>query len=426
MVERHRAIGNAGAVRCSPVSDEAPAVEYLDDPPELTLVEAMLSYQCNLKGCCCVGWRIPFKPGDLVRLAEHLPPERHSEALADGLIIVTDEDHRSIDHIRWEGVGEEDACRFLEQEGGCGVHREHGLAALPDLCVEFPAFPFVLGDRFEVHHQGICPEVIEAMARTSAPFAVTTVPAPPPDHLIDRLKRGSSRLGRQLVYGRDLGEDEGWQAIHGIRDRIAAACAFEDRPALDTLAAICDGLAEIEAGGDWRSFEPAAPGAQERVDRERFLGFLVQALSTFEAPLVSSFFWKGRRFMLDHVDPATSRSDWDGLEAALRDWGAPVQRRLEPAEPTLRPLLLKFMGHRYFQAPTTACADLRESLGVVPLVVALALRVTAAVAECRGRVADVRDLKIGLTTAEYTYRNSRYPPSALPWFGPAQGCTLSP
>lgn len=401
------------------MSDGPPLVEYLDDPPQLTLVGAMLSYECNLKGCCCVGWRIPFKPGDLVRLANYLPEDSHSDTLGDGLIIVTDEDHRTIDHIRWEGVGQDDSCRFLHTDGGCGVHREHGSDALPDLCVEFPAFPFVLGDRFEVHHQAICPEVIEALARTTAPFEVTTLEPPSPAHLTERLRRGSTRLGRQTVYGQDLGEEEGWAAIHGIRDRIAVACANEDRPALDTLAAICHGLADIEAGGDWRSFDPAGASAQDSVDRDRFLGYLVQAFGAFEAAMVGSFFWKGRRFMLDHVNPGTTLHDWAGLDEALREWGPAVQVRIEPAEELLRPLLLKFMGHRYFQGPTTACTDLRESLGVVPLVIALALRVTAAVAECRGLPADVRDLKIGLATAEYTYRNSQYPPSALPWFGPA-------
>ena len=142
-------------------------------------------------------------------------------------------------------------------------------------------------------------------------------------------------------------------------------------------------------------------------------------MGAFEAGMVASFFWKGRRFMLEHVEPGTTLGDWDGLEGALRDWGPAVQDRVEPAEEALRPLLLRFMGHRYFQGPTNACADLRESLGVVPLVIALALRVTAAVAQCRDRAAGVADLKIGLTTAEYTYRNSRYPPSALPWFGAA-------
>ncbi len=401
------------------MADKPPEVEYLDDPPPLTLVRSMLGYECNLKGCCCAGWRIPFKPGDLVRLAQFLPEDRHSDDLADGLIIVTDEDHRTIDHIRWQGVGEGESCRFLHTDGGCGVHRDHGMDALPDLCVEFPAFPFLLGERFEVHHQGICPEVIEAMAKADHPFEVQTLQPPPPSHLTERLRRGTSRLGRQAVYGQDLGDDEGWAAIHGIRDRIAASCAVESRPALDTLAAICHGLGEIEAGGDWRLFDPASDEALKRVDADRFLGFLVEAMGTFEAAMVASFFWKGRRFMLEHIEPGTTMADWDRLEGVLRDWGPAVQARVEPAEETLRPLLLKFMGHRYFQGPTTDCANLRESLGVVPLVIALALRVTAGVAECLDRPAGLADLKIGLSTAEYTYRNSRYPPSALPWFGPA-------
>jgi hypothetical protein len=275
-----------------------------------------------------------------------------------------------------------------------------------------------MGERFEVHHQAICPEVIEALARATGPFELVTFEVPP-ENLTERLRRGSSRLSQQPVYGQQLGEDEGWEAIHGVRDAIARACGREDLPALEVLASISHGLSLIEAGGDWRRFEPASAEALSSVDRERFLGFLVEAFGAFGAAMVANFFWRGRRFMLDHVDPDTDVHDWDALEGALRDWGPSVQRWVEPAEEALRPLLLRFMGHRYFQAPTTACGDLRESLGVVPLIIALALRVTAAVAHCRGRIADERDLKIGLTTAEYTYRNSRYPPSALPWYAPA-------
>ncbi len=393
--------------------DGAPKVERIDVPPEITMPAAMLSYACNLKGCCCQGWRIPFKPEDLARLAKHLPDDRHSEDLADGLIIVTEDDHRTIDHIRFEGVGDDDACRFLDPDGGCGVHREQGVDALPDLCVVFPAFTFVLGERFEAHHHGICPEVIEALARDPSPFATTTLPAPP-DHLLERLRRGSSRLGRPLIYGHDLGEEEGWEAVHALRAAIARACADEGRPALETLAAICTGLDELKASADWRAFEPA--DAHDRVDPDRFLRYLVGAFGAFEPGMMATFFWKCRRFMLDHVFPDLPPETWEDLEGPLLDWGPAVAARIEPVEPALRGLLLRYMGHRYFEAPTTAWPDLRESFGVVPLIVAQALRVAAASAHCRGRTAELADLKVGLTTAEYTYRNCRYPASALPWF----------
>ena len=38
----------------------------------VTLPETMRRYACNQQGCCCSGWRISFKPADLVRLRTHL------------------------------------------------------------------------------------------------------------------------------------------------------------------------------------------------------------------------------------------------------------------------------------------------------------------------------------------------------------------
>jgi len=388
-----------------------PSGTTLDEPPVLHVPTHLVDYACNLQGCCCGGWRIPFKPDDIVRLARALPDDQHSDGIADGLIIVTEEDHRTIDHLRLQGVGDDDHCRFLDADGGCGVQRSHGTDALPDLCIQFPAFIFVLGDRFEAHHQPICPEVIRALGRHAHPFGVSRLEPPHSEGLALRLARGCQVLGRQTLHGVDVG----WDGLFAVRDAVVAALADEGRPVLETLSAICHSLGRLSpADTDPRDFgvtaDAMAPGA--------FVSFLFDAMNTHQSDLVESFFWRGRRFMLDLEFP--EGQDWSDLRRHLAAWQPALVEWVEPVEPALRPLLVRFAALRYFQAPAAAVEDLRESLGTVPLVVALALRVTAALSACLGRVADERVLRVALTTAEYVYRNTRYPATGFPWFTPSR------
>jgi len=369
--------------------------------------EPLVGYACNLKGCCCGGWRIPFKPDDIVRLARSLPSELHSEGIADGLIIVTDDDHRTIDHLRLEGVGEDEHCRWLAEDGRCGIQLEYGTEALPDLCIEFPAFPFVLGERFEVHHQLICPEVVNALAAAGGPWRAVRIDPPYPEAVGLRLLRGSTMLAPQPL----LGEDVGWDVLLAVRGALLEALANEALPALETLAAIGHALARLA----WPGADPCQISvSSEGLDRDAWVRFLFDATNAYQADVVHTFFWRARRFMFDH-----EYEDADclgALEAHLSDWQPALLRWVEPVEPLLRPLLLRFAAQRVWQAPTVAVGDLRESLGLVPLVVAMALRVTAALSACLQAPADVRALNVGLTTAEYAYRNTRYPSSGFPWF----------
>ena len=379
----------------------------LDAPPPLYLPAALVGYACNVAGCCCRGWRIPFKPDDIVRLARTLPEEEHSGGIADGLIIVTDEDHRTIDHLRLEGVGDEDRCRFIDADGGCGIQRRFGTDTLPDLCVQFPAFVFKVGDRFEVHHQPVCPEVILALSRSPDPFALVRLDPPHPEGLALRLTRGAQALGRLPLHGKDVG----WSGVFAVRDGVLAALADETRPVLETLSAVCHSLARLRRGEvEVAGFSVGHAGQ----DPAAFVAFLFDAMNTHQPDLIEAFFWRARRFMLDHVFP--EGGDWAGLARHLSDWQGPLLDWVEPVEPALRPLLLRFAALRTFQAPAAVADDLEESLNVMPLVVALALRVTAALSACLGRPADARTLQVALTTAEYAYRNTRYPTAGFPRF----------
>jgi hypothetical protein len=389
--------------------------------PTVHVAAPLLDYECNQRGCCCRGWRIPFRADDLVRLATHLPAEEHSDGIVDGLIIITDEDHRTIDHIRLEGVGEDDSCRFLEESGQCGVHIRHGTEALPDLCVEFPAFSFVMGNRFEFHHDAICPEVINALERSSADMAELAIDPPIPEAYGLRMSRGSKVLQPVPLNGVALD----WPRLMEIRSAVMVALTDASRPALETLCAIAHALGRVAEGeGD----EPFVVD-QEAVDREAFGEFLYEAMDAYEAPILRTYFWRARRFMFDHEYGVHGldlpESTWDALDEHLANWQEALLARVEPEEPALRRLMLRYMGHRYWSGLATSHSDLRISFGFVPLVTALSLRVAAAVASCVGGQADNRALKVGLTTGEYVYRNSRLPVEGFPWFVPEGAASSS-
>src|SRR5439155_11989094 len=73
------------------------------------------------------------------------------------------EDEQILHSLKLDGVGDDRSCRFLDSGGGCSVHARYGLDALPDLCVDFPAFGYVQGQRVEPWYDRFCPEVLERL-----------------------------------------------------------------------------------------------------------------------------------------------------------------------------------------------------------------------------------------------------------------------
>ena len=85
----------------------------------------MRRFACNQKGCCCSGWDIPFRLEDFLRLHEHLPEEER-KGLTKGIQLVLEEEKNDkgeaiLHSLKLEGVGDDAACRFLENGGGCGA-----------------------------------------------------------------------------------------------------------------------------------------------------------------------------------------------------------------------------------------------------------------------------------------------------------------
>ncbi|MBS2023177.1 MAG: YkgJ family cysteine cluster protein, partial [Deltaproteobacteria bacterium] len=170
-----------------------PVMSYrvsLPAPPEVVQPEAMLSYACNQKGCCCRGWQIRLTLDDFIRLHERLPEPDRSE-LAQGLEMLVDtkdgkpaeigDSKEAVLHaLRLGTEGDDSHCRFVEGEGGCRVHAQQGLYALPDLCVNFPSAPFRApgNEAVELWWDPVCPEVLRAIDGGDAPTKLLRTPPP--------------------------------------------------------------------------------------------------------------------------------------------------------------------------------------------------------------------------------------------------------
>jgi len=377
---------------------------------EVHVVESLLGYECNRTGCCCRAWKIPFRPKDLVRLALTLPDDGTVDRLAEDLVIVTGEDERQVDHIRFRPVGDDARCRFLGSSGDCSLHADFGADALPDLCLHFPAFVYLLGERAELHHDALCPEVIRALAEADAPFSVVSLIPPLPAPLEARLARGGRGVPKPTLFGAVAD----WSPILRLRESLVAPFCDESRPALETLCAVCTALARAEGAG-----ADAADAFDLRwsgLPAAEFVEFLFAATAASAATVLHTFFWRARRFLFDLEYDAGGA--WDALETHLGDWQPALLDYVEPSEPALRPLLHRYLALQYHAVPLATKGEVRSALGAVPLSLALALRVTAAVAACQRRPATVTDLRLGIATAEYVYRNRNLPDGSYPWFAP--------
>ena len=386
-----------------------PHPDPLVDAPRLALLEPLLGYRCNLLGCCCRGWRIPFRPSDFVRLALSLPDDGTVDRLTEGLVLVTDEEQQRVEQLRFQPVGADERCRFLADDGRCGLQLEHGADVLPDLCLVFPAFVYVLGERWEVHHDGLCPEVIRALAVAPGPLRTTTLDAPYPPELTARLERGGRAVPEPTLFG----ESVGWGPLLGVRDALVAACGDESRSALETLCGATAALGRLQRSGG-----AAADGfslSWDALPAAEFVAFLFAAASAHESSVVASFFWRARRFLFDLEYEDGER--WEALETHLETWQDALLRWVEPVEAELRPLLLRYLGLLWFSVPLATRGDVRVPLAMIPVTIGLALRVTAAVAACQGRPATVTDLRLGISTAELAHRSSSLPECGFPQFG---------
>ena len=379
-------------------------------PAFVQLSEPMRRFQCNQKGCCCSGWEIAFGVEDFVRLHDRLGPEDRA-ALTRGVQVVLEQKTEGAEPVlravKLEGMGEGDGCRFLAADGGCGVHRRYGTDALPDLCVDFPAFGYRQDDgRVELWFDPVCPEVLERLDESDEPLRLFCQPGFFGDPGLDlRVSHSADPL-----RGR-LGEVKLEPAL---LDRIRAASieAFADpkRPVWRTLAALSHAFGGLEIGGPFEVVEPA--------DVEPFVRFLERCIGAHGAELLSSIVVGYRRFIWS-IDPAPLVDSPD-LPRHLREWPAAFEQWVAPQEAALRPLASRWLAHRFGTPMIAGHGQLREASDSIVHLYGTSLRLAAAMGAVLQRPVDRHLYKAAIGAAEYLYRTLEMPREALPWFAAAQ------
>ena len=383
------------------------------------LSEPMRRFACNQKGCCCRGWDIPFRLEDFLRLDEHLDEAERVE-LRSGVKLVIEADKKgengeSILHsLKLAGVGDDGACRFLAGEGGCRVHARHGVSALPDLCVDFPAFGFRRADEaVELWFDPVCPEVLEQLDESDAPLSLHT----------QRGSFGDDGMDLRVAHSADpikgrLGPDAiGLDELDSLRAKCLAACA-EERPVWRTLAALSFAFRRLRPAkaqatlADFAAVEPADPMP--------FLQFLLQSIDAHGADLLAASLIRYRRFIYA-TDISPALEDRAALERNLAGWRPAADAWLAPQEDVLRPLAARYLGHRFGTPMVKGRAELRSAADEIVHVYATALRYAAALGATLQRPVDRPLFKVALGGAEFFYRSIHLPREALPWFASSGG-----
>ncbi|HEX4382282.1 MAG TPA: hypothetical protein VH083_05020 [Myxococcales bacterium] len=379
------------------------------EPPLFTrLSEPMRRFACNQKGCCCSGWDIPFRLEDFLRLHEHLQGAQR-RALETGIKLVlspeaNERGEQVLHALKLDGVGEGRACRFLESEGSCGVQKEHGIAALPDLCVDFPAFAYKIPDGgVELWFDPVCPEVLEQLDESDEPLRVHQQQGLFGDENLDlRVSHAAqalvARVGTETVSQGDF---------EMIRERTLEALEAPRAP-WRTLAALAHAYRRLRPGNE------AAFEAVEPEDAQPFLLFLGDCIAAHGADLLAATARRYRRFIYSvEAEPLVSSAR---LLPGLQDWGPAFERWLAPHEEQLWPLMRRWLAHRFSTPMVKGRSNLRAACDDIVMLYGTSLRFAAAFGEALQRPVD-RDLyKAAIGSAEFFYRSLNLPRDALPAF----------
>ena len=394
------------------VSPERPAALGDQAPSSVQLSEPMRRFACNQKGCCCSGWDIPFRLEDFLRLHDHLP-ESERDVLTHGIKLVLEEKTKEsgekiLHSLKLDGVGENRACRFLEGGGGCSVHARFGLPALPDLCIDFPAFGYTRDDGgVELWFDPVCPEVLEQLDESDEPLRLFRQEGRFGDPGLDlRVSHTADKIGARI--GKFKVEQA---ALDSLRERSVLAFA-DGRPIWRTLAALSHAFRRLRTGNEG-AFEVVEPE-----DPQPFLRFLSQTVGAHGADLLTATALRFRRFIWA-VD-AASLVDSPVLGEHLHAWEPAFERWLAPQEDLLRPLVARWMAHRFGTPMVKGRGDLREACDSMVHLYGTALRFAAAFGAVLQRPVD-RDLfKVAMGASEFFYRSLNLPREALPWFAAAR------
>jgi Fe-S-cluster containining protein len=388
-----------------------------DLPSAVVLSEPMRRFKCNQKGCCCSGWDIPFRLEDFLRLHQHLPEAERKE-LSHGVKLVVDAEERGekgetiLHNLKLDGVGENRACRFLESSGGCRVHATVGLQALPDLCVDFPAFGFRRDDgEVELWFDPVCPEVLERLDEADTPIALHRQRGGFADPMMDlRVSHSADPIaGRVGAHRLDL------PALDGLREACLSALSHPTRPIWQTLAILLDGFSRLKEG------EKNGGGftLDETVDARPALRFLFACIGANGTDLLYSSLFNYRRFVFV-LDLPPLLKQRDLLEKHLTDWQPAFEQWLAPQEALLRPLTQRWLAHRFGTPMVKARAELRAAADSILHLYGAALRYASALGAIQQKPVDRATFKVAIGVAEYFYRSLNLPKDSLPWFAASE------
>ncbi len=400
-------------VQLKVVSPQRPAQLGSAPVSAVLLSEPMRRFRCNQKGCCCSGWGIPFRLEDFLRLHEHLPDAERAE-LTQGIQLVVDAKEKGVNgetilhSLKLDGVGEVEACRFLEKAGTCRVHAQSGLAALPDLCVDFPAFGFHRTDgAVELWFEPVCPEVLERIDESDAPLTLHRQKGAFEDPMHELRVAHSSdkilgRIGAQKIAGTSL---------DALRDETLSQLARTDRPPWHSLAVLLDGYSRLL---------PDASGAcalelNHSIDPAPFLRFFWACIGAHGSELLAASFVKYERFIYA-IDPKPLIAQRDLLETHLMNWQPAFEQWLAPQDDALSALSARYLSHRFATPMVKGRAELRCAADEIVQIFAIAQRYAAAMGATLQAPVDRRTFLVALGAAEFFIRSMQLPREALPWF----------
>ena len=384
----------------------------------VVLTEPMSRFRCNEKGCCCSGWDIPFKLEDFLRLHEAFD-EQDKALLTKRLKLVLeppkgsrpiDEGEQQLHSVKLAGVGDDQACRFLAAGGGCGVQVKYGLSALPDLCVDFPGFGYRRPDGpVELFFDPVCPEVLEQLDESDEPLRLHHQKEPF-DWATQNLRAAHAATPLRVeVDGTLLGQDE----LTTLRAASVEAFANPERAPWETLAALLTSLSTLRPG---EALGPAWPAAV--ADPMPFLRFLNRCIDASSAELLRMLFVRYRRF-IHAIDPAPIFARTEVFERHLTDWRPAFGAWLAPQEEALKPLVSRYLAHRFSAPFAKEKGELRRAADGIAHLYGTALRYAAALGATLERPVDRALFKVALGASESFYRSVNLPRQSLPWFASA-------
>src|SRR5207237_7583346 len=138
------------------------------------------------------------------------------------------------------------------ERGRCGVHEKYGGSALPDLCVECPAFGYRQPDGpVELFFDPVCPEVLERLDEGDEPLRLLHQKAPFGWATHDLRVQHAATPVRVAIDGTLLAPEK----LLAVRAACVEAFADRTRAPWETLAALLNEIRDLkpadEIGAGW-------------------------------------------------------------------------------------------------------------------------------------------------------------------------------